>query len=128
MVIRSITIKQPIRLFTIGCKNYLFCESFNGAKVKVIIYGIVKTAKANGLNVYKYLEFLVAELSERNEECSLNHIDNLLPWVKTPQKECKAPVKKPIFFDVQFIKINIESPLLYRCKYLFLSAFFSILY
>ena len=57
--------EQAIRPFTIGRKNYLFCESVNGAKASAIIYSIVETAKANGLNVYKYLEFLITELSER---------------------------------------------------------------
>ena len=38
----------------------------------------VETAKANGLNVYKYLEFLITELSERKKDGSLDHIDDLL--------------------------------------------------
>ena len=80
--------------FTIDRKNYLFCESVNGAKASAIIYSIVETAKANGLNVYKYLEFLITKLSKRKKEDSLDHIDNLLPWAKTPQKECKVPIEK----------------------------------
>ena len=86
--------EQAIKPFTIGRKNYLFCESVNGAKASAIIYSIVETAKANGLNVYKYLEFLITELSERKKDGSLDHIDDLLPWAKTPQKECKVPIKK----------------------------------
>ena len=50
-----------------------------GAKASAIIYSIVETAKANGLNVYKYLEFLITELSERKKDSSLDHIDDLLP-------------------------------------------------
>ena len=68
-------------LFTIGRQNYLFCKSVNGAK-------------ANGLNVYKYLELLITELSERKKDGSLDHIDDLLPWAKTPQRDCKVPIKK----------------------------------
>ena len=83
-----------IRPFTIGRKNYLFCESVNGAKASAIIYSIVETAKANRLNVYKYLEFLITELSKRKKEGSLDHIDDLLPWAKIPQKECKVPIEK----------------------------------
>ena len=77
-----------------GSKLCLFCESINGAKASAIIYSIVKTAKANGLSVYKYLEFLITELSKRKKEESLDHIDDLLPLAKIPQKECKAPNKK----------------------------------
>ena len=42
----------------------------------------------------QYLEFLITELSERKKDGSLDHIDDLLPWAKTPQKECKVPIKK----------------------------------
>lgn len=66
----------------------------NGVKANAIIYSIVETAKANGLNVYKYLEFLITELSKRKKENTLDYIDDLLPCVKTPQKECKVPIKK----------------------------------
>ena len=75
-------------------KNHLFCKSVNGAKSSTFIYSIIETAKANVLNVYKYLEFLITELSERKKDGSLDHIDDLLPWAKTPQKECKVPIKK----------------------------------
>ena len=57
-------------------------------------YGIVEAAKANGLNVYKYLELLITELSEQKKDGSLDHIDDLLPWAKTPQSDCKVPIKK----------------------------------
>ena len=56
--------EQAIRPFTIGRKNFLFFESVNGAKASGIIYSIVETAKANGLHVYRYLEFLLEELSK----------------------------------------------------------------
>ena len=79
--------------FTIGRNNYLFCESVNGGKASAIIYSIIETAKANGPNVYKYYEFLITELYKCKKENTLDHIDGLLPWAKTPQKECKAPVK-----------------------------------
>ena len=72
----------------------MFFESVNGAKSSAIIYSIVETAKANGLHVYKYLEFVLEELSKRKKADTLDHIDDLLPWAKLPQKECKSPIKK----------------------------------
>ena len=86
--------EQAIRPFTIGRKNFLFFESVNGAKSSAIIYSIVETAKANGLHVYKYLEFILEELAKRKKAGTLDHIDDLLPWAKLPQKECKSPIKK----------------------------------
>ena len=94
--------------FTIGRKNYLFCESVNGAKASAIIYSIVETAKANGLNVYKYLEYPITELSERKKDGSLDYIVDLLPWAKTPQRECKVPNKKSSVFFQCTIYQNIS--------------------
>lgn len=86
--------EQAIRPFTIGRKNFMFFESVNGAKASAIIYSIVETAKANGLNTYRYLEFLLEELSKRKKADKLDHIDDLLPWAKLPQKECRSLIKK----------------------------------
>ena len=88
--------EQAIRPFTIGRKNFLFFESVKGAKASAIIYSIIETAKANGLNTYLYLEFLIEELSKRKKEGTITHVDDLLPWSKLPQKKCKAgKVNKP---------------------------------
>ena len=86
LVVPESDTSKAIRPFTIDRKNYLFCESVNGAKASAIIYSIVETAKANGLNVYKYLKFLITELSERKKDGSLDPIDDLLPWAKIPQR------------------------------------------
>ena len=71
--------EQAIRPFTIGRKNYLFCESVNGAKDSAIIYSIVETAKVNELTFTIILEFLITELSKRKKENFLVHIDDLSP-------------------------------------------------
>lgn len=50
--------ENSIRPFTIGRKNWLFSGSPKGAKASAAVYSIIKTAKANGLEPYGYLEFL----------------------------------------------------------------------
>ena len=47
---------------------------------------------ANGLDASKYLEFLLKSLPM--SDMSPSELDELLPWAKTPQKECKVPIKK----------------------------------
>lgn len=64
------------------------------AKASAVIYSIIEIAKANGLHIHRYLEFLITELSKRKMEGTLDHIDDLLPWAKIPQRDYKAPVKK----------------------------------
>lgn len=51
--------ENAIRPFTVGRKNWLFADTPKGAAASAAIYSIIETAKANGLNVYTYLEFLL---------------------------------------------------------------------
>ena len=49
--------ENAIRPFTVGRKNWLFCDTPNGAQASAIVYTMVEMAKANGVNVYHYLEY-----------------------------------------------------------------------
>jgi len=51
--------ENAIRPFTIRRKNWLFSDSSKGSAASATVYSIVETAKANGLNVYTYLEYLL---------------------------------------------------------------------
>lgn len=86
--------EQAIRPFTIGRKNFVLMETDNGAKASAMIYSIVETAKANGINTYKYLELLLTEIPKHMEDDNLKFIDNLLPWSPLVQKECPSRYKK----------------------------------
>ncbi len=69
-------------------------ESANDTKVSAIIYSLVETAKANGLNTYQYLELLLTEIPQHMEDTSLDFIDKLLPWSEYVQKTCPSKYKK----------------------------------
>ena len=86
--------EQAIRPFTIGRKNFVIMESDNGAKASAMLYSIVETAKANGLNTYQYLELLLTELPKHQEDKDLKFLDDLLPWSDRVQKECLSKYKK----------------------------------
>ena len=47
--------ENAIRPFTVGRKNWLFANSEKGAKASAVLYSIIETAKANGINPYDYL-------------------------------------------------------------------------
>ena len=53
---------NAIRPFTVGRKNWLFCDTPKGADASAIVYTVVETAKANGLEPYRYLKLLLTEL------------------------------------------------------------------
>ena len=46
---------DQIKPFVIGRKNWLFTTSPKGAQASAIIYSVMNTAQANGLDVKEYL-------------------------------------------------------------------------
>ena len=51
--------KYAIRPFAVGRKNWLFADTVDGAMASAVLYSIIETAKANGLEPYWYLRFLL---------------------------------------------------------------------
>lgn len=86
--------EQAIRPFTIGRKNFVMIESSNGAKASAILYSLVETAKANGLNTFEYFNLLLSEIPQHMDDRNLKFIDDLLPWAPRVQKECPSKYKK----------------------------------
>ena len=73
-----------IRPFTIGRKNWVMIDTVSGARASAVIYSLVETAKANGLNPYYYFEYLLTELPKLKEFNSPEEeavaMNRLLPW------------------------------------------------
>ena len=81
--------ENSIRPFTVGRKNWLFAGSPNGATASATVYSLVETAKANGLNPYKYLSLLLSALPRKAFQENDKLINNLLPWNPKVQEVCK---------------------------------------
>ena len=79
--------ENAIRPFTVGRKNWLFSASPKGATASAIVYIMVEMAKANDLNIYKYLTYL---LSQRpNDKMSDEQLEQLAPWIETAKANCQ---------------------------------------
>ena len=46
------------------------------------MYSLVEIAKANGLRVYEYLEYVLTELAAHQDDTSRDFLADLLPWSK----------------------------------------------
>lgn len=83
-----------IRPFTIGRKNWMMIDTISGAKASAVIYSLVETAKANGLNIFRYFEHLLTELPKLKEFSSDEEerqvLNRLLPWSEELPEICFA--------------------------------------
>jgi len=69
--------ENAIRPFVLGRKNWLFCQSPDGAKSSCGMYTLIETAKRNGLKPFDYLTALFekAPLASSPQDW-----EKLLPW------------------------------------------------
>ncbi len=54
--------ENAIRPFVMGRKNWLFSNTPRGAHSSAILYSLIESAKANGLEPYKYLRYIFEKL------------------------------------------------------------------
>lgn len=80
--------ENAIRPFTVGRKNWLFCDSPDGAQASADVYTMVEMAKANGVNVYHYLTYLLEK--RPNDRMGDEEFEQLAPW----NEEVKAEIKR----------------------------------
>ena len=80
--------ENAIRPFATGRKNWLFADTPKGADASARVYSIVETAKANGLDVFKYLEELLQNMPmwDHTEE----YLERMMPWSDYMQDLCKS--------------------------------------
>lgn len=81
--------ENSIRPFTIGRKNWLFSGSPKGASASAAVYSIIESAKANGLNPYKYLYYIFKELPGVQFGQCPEFLEDYLPWSPEVQERCK---------------------------------------
>ena len=79
--------ENAIRPFTVGRKNWLFSASPKGAASSAIVYTMVEMAKANNLNTYKYLTYLLSQRPDA--KMSDEQLEQLAPWSETAKANCQ---------------------------------------
>lgn len=79
-----------LRSFCLHKHTWKLIDTIDGAKASAIIYSITETAKANHLNPYRYLEYLLTELMEHQEDTDRLFLDELLPWSGKLPEICKV--------------------------------------
>ena len=79
--------ENSIRPITVRRKNWLFCDTTDDADASMMVFSLLETARANGINPYKYLEFLLE--SRPNEKMTDEQLDSLSPWNENVKQICQ---------------------------------------
>ena len=80
--------ENAIRPNVIGRKNWLFSVSEAGAKANAICLSIAETAKANGVDFYRYLLKLLTDLPNLDIHRNPEILNQYMPWSKNIQAAC----------------------------------------
>ena len=85
--------ESHIRPFATARRAWLFADTPNGARANAVLYTLVETAKANDLNVYAYLDYLLAEMPNADFYNHPEIIDDMLPWSDKLPESCRITHK-----------------------------------
>ena len=80
------------QLYFIGSDSdilaWLFADTPKGAFANGVLYTLVESARANELDVYEYLKYLLTETPNNHHLEDPSVIDSLLPWSKELPEQC----------------------------------------
>ena len=75
-----------------GRRAWIFCATPRGAQASAVLYSLVRSAKANGLEPYSYLRELFETLPAIPSE-DTDAIEALLPW-RVAERQAKLDDSK----------------------------------
>jgi hypothetical protein len=77
MPIDNNLLERDIRIFATGRKSWLFSDTADGAKASAVVYSIMLTCRACGIEPLAYLRHILSELPQHASEAD---ISDLLPF------------------------------------------------
>ncbi|TWH95925.1 transposase [Sphingobium wenxiniae] len=80
-------LERDIRIFVTGRKNWLFSDTVAGARASAVIYSLVLTCRACGIDPHAWLTHLLTELPQRGPETD---IEDLLPFNFVARNDARA--------------------------------------
>ena len=75
--ISNVLAENAIRPFVVGRKAWLFADTPSGAKASAIYYSLIETAKANNIEPYTYLNYLISKIATVT---TVEGYESLMPW------------------------------------------------
>ena len=75
--ISNVLVENAIRPYAVGRRAWLFSDSPEGAKASACMFSLIESAKANGLEPYAYMQWVIGNITAADTDEAL---DALLPW------------------------------------------------
>ena len=85
--------ESALRSFCLHKHTWKLIDSLDGANASAIIYSITETAKANNLNPFRYLEYVLTVLKDHQDDREYGFIDDILPWSEKLPEICRNKAK-----------------------------------
>lgn len=77
-----------IKPFATARKAWLFADTPKGAKANAVLYTLVESARANELDVFEYLKYLLMEMPNNHHLEHPEIIESYMPWSKELPDVC----------------------------------------
>ena len=106
--------ERHIRPFATARKVWLFCNTIDGAKATAILYTLVETAKANGVDPYYYLKYLLDSMPSHMDDHDRSFLSDMMPWSEA--FKAYAAKEKAVLIQKYRLNASDEPPLQTRCR------------
>ncbi len=100
-----------IKPFATARRAWLFADTPKGASANAVLYTIVESARANDLDVYMYLKYLLEEMPNNHYLEHPEILGQYLPW--SPELPDKCRLKQKIKNASNYDVCSISEKLLY---------------
>jgi len=81
--------KATIKPFATARKAWLFADTTSGAFANGVLYTLVESARANDLDVYEYLKYLLEEMPNNHYLENPEILERYLPWSEELPDRCR---------------------------------------
>jgi transposase len=78
-----------IKPFATARRAWLFADTPKGARANAVLYTLVESAKANELDIYEYLKYLLEEMPNNNHMIHPEILDQYMPWSEELPEKCR---------------------------------------
>lgn len=89
LVLSNNLAERAIKSLVMGRKNWLFSQSFEGARSTAIIMSIIESAKCHDIDAEKYMTYLLDHLPNEETLAKNEVLEAYLPWHPNIQKTCR---------------------------------------